>query len=381
MFRPGKLARRAALCAALLTPMTAAGQEAVVLNATVPGYTSGMVISATDRLSLPDGSTATLLFRSGQMLRLRGPFEGTLTPPQTGGVRDHFALLLDMFRSRGVDATALGATRSTRLSGPDVQLDDVLVDSQHSATYCVDASTTVWLTRPVEDAAVVALKRQGNRRTLVWPRGADRIEWPSDVPIDDAATFEVVLDGISHAAVTFHQLSDTTGLARLAQAMTFGCHAQFDSQLRKVGQAVTGPELWINSDRGRQPHYASNQPVRLSINTNSDGYLYCVATQPDGSATPIFPAGAVDGAQVRGSVPVLIPGQRQQAGLTATATVKQVRCWLADRDLTAELPHGLVAAPSGPLPDTVASDLDALFGRLRGTRIATDAITIRPLTQ
>ena len=37
---------------------------------------------ATDRLSVPEGASATLLFQSGEMLRLRGPFEGTLGQQQ-----------------------------------------------------------------------------------------------------------------------------------------------------------------------------------------------------------------------------------------------------------------------------------------------------------
>jgi hypothetical protein len=107
-----------------------------------------------------------------------------------------------------------------------------------------------------------------------------------------------------------------------------------------------------------------------------DGYLYCVAGQ-DGSARPIFPAGAFNGAQLPGSVPLSIPGRRQPIGLTAAPAIGQIRCWLADRDISPELPHALLGASSALLPEQLANDLDTLFGHIGGTRIEMDALTIR----
>jgi hypothetical protein len=97
----------------------------------------------------------------------------------------------------------------------------------------------------------------------------------------------------------------------------------------------------------------------------------------NGTATPIFPSGAIDGAQLRASMPLSIPGRRQPVGLTATAGLEQIRCWLADRDITPDLPHALLSAPTGPLPDQLATGLDALFAGIGGTRIAADALTLR----
>ena len=57
--------------------------DAVLLASTAPGYVPGMAIAATDPLVLPDGAAVTLLFRSGQMLHLRGPFNGSLERAQS----------------------------------------------------------------------------------------------------------------------------------------------------------------------------------------------------------------------------------------------------------------------------------------------------------
>ena len=122
--------------------------------------------------------------------------------------------------------------------------------------------------------------------------------------------------------------------------------------------------------------YHRGEAIALTVMADMDGYLYCVMAS-NGTATPIFPAGAIDGAQLRGSEPLSIPGRRQPAGLTAGPGPGQIRCWLADRDITPELPHALLGAPAGRLPDQLATDLDALFSSIGGTRIATDVLTLR----
>jgi hypothetical protein len=367
------------VAAASLGLGTALAEDAVLLASTVPGYTPGMVVASTDRLSLPDGASATLLFRSGGMLRLRGPFEGTLEQQHSGTGETSIVTLADMFRMRGVDATVIGGTRSTGSIRAGEVVDDVEVDPQRSGTYCIEPTTTVWIRRPAGDQSTYALRRKGSTRTIVWPAGAARGEWPSDVPIDDGSQFEIVTDGAAHATATFHTISSpsATGPARIATGILLGCHDQFDTELRRFGRLATGPELWINTDHGRRPTYRSGEPIALTVTADRDGFLYCVTMRDDGGVAPIFPAGAVDGAQLHGSAPLSIPGRRQATGLTATRGVAQVRCWLADRDITPELPHALVGASAGTLPDQIAGDLDQLFSRVGGTRIATDALTVR----
>src|SRR5690349_16719024 len=55
-----------------------ATEDAVLLGSTTPGYGQGMTVSLEDRLRLPEGASLTLLLRSGQVLRLRGPLDTSL---------------------------------------------------------------------------------------------------------------------------------------------------------------------------------------------------------------------------------------------------------------------------------------------------------------
>src|ERR1700735_2275066 len=152
MSRLSHLISRATLLAVTAVASVMIGQaradEAVLLASTVPGYAPGMVISSADRLSVPDGATATLLFQSGEMLRLRGPFEGTLGQQQARTGASSAEMLADLFRMHGVDATVIGGTRSTGPARPGMDIDDVQVDPQRSGTYCVGQATSVWVTRP-----------------------------------------------------------------------------------------------------------------------------------------------------------------------------------------------------------------------------------------
>jgi hypothetical protein len=378
----GLMARAVTLAAAAAVSMVfgrAFADDAVLLSSTVPGYIPGMVILSTDRLSIPDGASATLLFQSGEMLRLGGPFEGALEKRPVKPGESSVSMLAEMFRMHGVDATVIGGTRSALAPRSSMAIDDIQVDPQRSGTYCVDPSTSVWITRPASDQRPYAVQRKGSQRTLGWPQGAARIEWPADVPIEDGSQFEIATDGAAHATVTFRTMPPAAGgdPAKVASGILLGCHDQFDGALRQVRRSATRPELYMTSDHGRQPSYSAGEAISLTVISDSDGYLFCVAAKADGTATPVFPAGAVDGAQIHSSVALSIPGRRQPIGLTAESRPQQIRCWLADRDITPELPHALLGATTGRIPDQLASDLSSLFSRVGGTRIEAAVLTIK----
>lgn len=357
---------------------SAHAQDAVLLSSTVLGYVPGMVISSTDSLSVPEGASATLLLRSGEMLRLRGPFEGSLGPLKSGSASSDAAMFAEMFRRQGTDATVIGGTRSTGARRFNAILEDVDIDPQRSGTYCVEPASSVWITRPGSSLDVYALRRKGSSRTLGWPTGAGRIEWPSDVPIEDGSQFEITTGGSALATVTFRAMPSAPNVeGRIASGVILGCRDQFDIALKKLGLLVASSELWITTDHGRHPVYRAGDPIALTVMANSDGYLYCFAVSGDGGVKTIFPAGAVDGALLQASSPLSIPGRRQPAGLVAAAGVAQIRCWLADRDISPELPHALLGPPSVRLPDQLANDLDILFARINGTRVGAEVLTVK----
>lgn len=283
MTYPGKRMRRAAVAGAGLALLVggsvpAAAQDAVLLTSTVPGYVPGMLVGTGERLVLPEGAGATLLFRSGEVLRLHGPFDGPLALPSGGNPGGAVAALVSAFRLQGVDATVIGGTRTTTVPRHQRGLDEVVVDPQRSGTYCVERSAAVWIARPTDDAARYTLRRKGTMRTLAWPGAAERIEWPDGMMIEDGDRYEMLMDGVARATVTFRTLDERADSAGqwIAEGMLRGCGEQFNGPLRRLARSVASPELFLTSDRGRTPVYRVGDPVALTVQADTDGYLYCV---------------------------------------------------------------------------------------------------------
>jgi hypothetical protein len=375
-----QLVRIAALALGTCGAGASIADDAVLLTSTAPGYAPGMVVSASDTLSLPEGSSATLLFQSGETLRLRGPFKGLLAPLRDAGSTASLVRLVDAFRAQGVDAAVIGGTRATGLGRVRVAIDDVQVDPRRSGTYCLQPSTSVWIGRPDQEHGQYSLRRGRSTKPIAWPPGAARIEWPPNVSIDDGDRYEILTDGVSRVTVTFRLMpaEAASDAASVAQGILRGCQEQFSESLRRLAQAAGPPELWLTSDRGQHPVYRTGEPIALTVKSNADGYLYCIASRENGAVTPIFPAGAVSGARVHAPMAVSMPGPRRHAELIAGPSGRQeVRCWLADRDISPELPHAMLDAAMTPLPDSLARDVEAIFAGITGSQMARTSMAIR----
>ncbi|TCZ63256.1 hypothetical protein [Roseicella aquatilis] len=375
---PTKLA---AIAAALLLACAAPGpaaaaDSAVVLSATAPGYAPGMVIGPADRLRLPEGASLTLLLRSGQMLKLRGPTETALDRVEPA--RPDAPALAEAFRLRGIDATAIGGTRAASAGRRLPRAGEVAVEIERSGTWCVGAADTVWLMRPAAEPAELGLRRRGSLRRLAWPAGAARVEWPAELPVEDGDRVEVLADGRPLATLTFRTAVATGGeAAEIAGGLLLGCREQYAPALRQLARAHLAPELWLGTDRGPGAAYAPGERIGLMVMADSEGWLYCVTRRSDGAAMAVFPAGAVGGAALAAAVPAALHGHRQSVALTAGPPgMQRVACWLADRDIGPELPQALLDASGARLPYRMAADLDAIFAGLGG-RLARASLDVR----
>src|SRR5215469_4343259 len=71
--------------AVVLAATPGEAEDAVLVSSTVDRYVPGSVITDDQTLSLPSGTDAVLLFRSGAIVRLKGPFEGRLNQVRPAG--------------------------------------------------------------------------------------------------------------------------------------------------------------------------------------------------------------------------------------------------------------------------------------------------------
>jgi hypothetical protein len=58
---------------------SAHAEDAVLVESTVKEYSPGLVIAEGTPLNIPANETAVLLFRTGAMVRINGPFKNPLT--------------------------------------------------------------------------------------------------------------------------------------------------------------------------------------------------------------------------------------------------------------------------------------------------------------
>jgi hypothetical protein len=207
--------------------LPARAEDAVVVSSSVAGLAPGAVLVEDRLLSLPEGDSAVLLFRSGEMLRLSGPYEGK---PGTMLRQDDrsVAALVTVLRGQRVNASVVGATRAIPGRAPRrlVPGDEVAVALERPGVYCVTPGDAVWLTRPSETFAPTRIRNKNTTRDLVWPAGSTRIEWPSDVPIEDGDAYEVLgPDGAQVASMTFRR-AFATDRAGIAEKMLLGCQEQ-----------------------------------------------------------------------------------------------------------------------------------------------------------
>jgi hypothetical protein len=250
----------------------------------------------------------------------------------------------------------------------------IRIDPEHTGTYCVGADDTLWLRHPARGDRA-GLKRRGSVRTVSWPAGAAQVPWPDDVMIEDGDQFEILdADGRTGARLTFRRVGGRLReeTAWLAETVLMGCLEQARTPLREVARSSVPPELYLGGDGGRHAAARRGAPLRVLVQSNIDGQLYCFASSPGDGTVPLF-LGDAAGIRIAGHVPLTLPAER----LGAAAGGAEVRCYLADRDIGADLPAAIGDRNAGPLPEPLAADLDTVFGAVPMTRIAKASLAIR----
>jgi hypothetical protein len=88
---------------------------AVLLSTTAADLLPGGIVRGDALISIPDAATATYLFQSGEILRIRRPFRGVLHKLQADTARtagtNSVEALAKILRLRGIDASVVAGTR------------------------------------------------------------------------------------------------------------------------------------------------------------------------------------------------------------------------------------------------------------------------------
>lgn len=227
--------------ALVLGASLARAEDAVLVSSSVADYVPGTIISDTQQVALPDGAKAVFLFRSGDMLELKGPFEGRLVAANGKSGASGIEALVQALRGEGIDASAIGATRSMgSLVRPAMEGQRVTIDPRRSAIYCIGPADTLWLRRPSGAAATAQLRRGGSVRTVSWPGNAAQIEWPQDLLVEDGDRFDSLdVAGAPVATIILRRLEPgKSETAWIAASFLLGCREQAEPALRELAHDV-----------------------------------------------------------------------------------------------------------------------------------------------
>lgn len=153
-----------------------------------------------------------------------------------------------------------------------------------------------------------------------------------------------------------------------------------------VERMVTGPvDLKLSSDRGQRPVYAVGDSAQLIVQTARDGYLYCFhqsSAPAGGGIIKIFPNPYHRDPHVAGQSNVRIPASEMDFALRVQgpAGIEHVRCFVADRDVSAALPAQIAADGLVPLDVLSLDDVGQVFRALPAAQVAEASLvmTIAP---
>ena len=217
-------------------------EDAVLVSSTFDRYVAGSVITEDQTLTLPSGTDAVLLFRSGDIVRLKGPFEGRLDQVKPTGAPGGTEGLVQALRGKGVEVAVIGATRGFTIPSAHVAMTGsfVNVDVGNSAIYCLGPNDTLWLSSSSANGGIVRLRHGRSVRELAWPKGAPRIPWPADVLIEDGDRFDIVdKAGVVAATMIFHRFDPPASpTAWIATGLLSGCRSQIEPALRELALEI-----------------------------------------------------------------------------------------------------------------------------------------------
>ncbi|WP_430512053.1 hypothetical protein [Pannonibacter phragmitetus] len=182
---------RQMMIAALLSGATAAPALADMIVVAASGPASlqpGDRIAEGSSLKLPDGAKITILFQSGEMKRIDGPFDGKLdAAPPVERPFSGWDAVRKFLGAGGQTSEVLGASRKTDSSLPE-QPGIWLVSIDSSGERCTRKDELTFWRRDADAPLTLTLRNEaGKASDLNWPAGSHTFTVPATFPVTEGA--------------------------------------------------------------------------------------------------------------------------------------------------------------------------------------------------
>lgn len=196
----------------ILSFFVQANEKMVVIGSNDPSYQVGQLLDRQAAVKLPDQAHLTVVFATGGVQTVKGPYQNTLTDPFSHQHSDPtLVTTLAMF----LQDEGLVQRSAPKVFSKNVWLVDV---TDNKRNYCVTPSNRVTLWRPEnlsENASSLLIKHKssGEQAQETWPARQTTIGWPSHLlPIHFGDTYTVELknhqSGPSFKKLVLYQVPD-----------------------------------------------------------------------------------------------------------------------------------------------------------------------------
>jgi hypothetical protein len=229
-----------------LTSVIQAADMVVIHSHAADSHPVGQLLDSQATLTLPAKSEITVVFESGGVKTITGPYQGQLNDPlsDSNATSDPksdpklVATLADFLRDQQLQTTV----RSTSSPPEDLWWIDVNTNKRH---YCLDPSTpvTLWRTdRQNQSASTLVIKRKATGQTAqdTWPAQQATLQWPNSLPVVYGDTYTVELQtrqgGTNFKKVILYRLPDNlpTESHKVVWMVGRGCIPQANMLLARL---------------------------------------------------------------------------------------------------------------------------------------------------
>ena len=169
---------------------TVEAAQLVVIASTASNLKLGAIIDGAKTLTLPQGSSVTLISPEGRTIKLKGPYKGQPEPSRSAKTNDLLQSLSRFVTGPPEHEPSLTGFRAAPgAARPDVCAIMVGRAGGHFVRTFMPAN--LWRSN-VGKKTVMTLKRAGGQvryATKEWPQGKQKLVWPTDLPLTDRSTY------------------------------------------------------------------------------------------------------------------------------------------------------------------------------------------------
>ena len=192
------------LCGLMLTQNPAVADYVIMESEGETDYRIGDIVNSDAPVSLPEAASITLVSASGEKVRVEGPFVGALGGAEEPESEELVRSLALLFREQAEWSAQQQLVRSI---GEEPNADPWVFDIDWKSAYCYrnPGDAALWRKKAL-NAGAVEISVSGDSITSNWPKGANRLDWPADMPITEGDRYSLKLDQSDSRLIEFKKL-------------------------------------------------------------------------------------------------------------------------------------------------------------------------------